>query len=406
MNKYAVFGYPISHSKSPDIYNNWFVNNFPYSYYSRISAKNLKEIQIIDKLLDLKGFNLTSPLKNIYNSNNSINTVIKSESKVQYYNTDIEYFENLIEYLDLANKEILIIGGGESAKNIAISLEKKGLNFSFILRNPHLKDNKIYLNKQLLNIININDIIHNYDTIINTIKYTEDYLNSETKIDNKTIIDLIYQKDIFKDKLIKCEYYSGYYWLIGQAKKSFSYYYQGFDNVDFNLDFTKKKKHQVISLIGFMGSGKTTIGKILAEKLSYNFVDTDEIIIEKYGPIRNIFSEFGEEKFREMEFEALKSIDCSKNTIISTGGGIINSEESASFLEQNTFRVWLLNSARKVYKRIVGSDRPLLSKVGIFIALFEYRKDIYFENSDLIVLNDEINATVERLIDELLNYAS
>ena len=405
LNKFAVIGYPISHSKSPEIYNFWMQYTIPESYYTRISARTLKEIRSVDKIINLKGYNLTSPLKDVFNFSYNVNTIVKVDEKLNYYNTDIEYFEDLIDELKLNNKKILIIGGGESAKNIAKSLDNRAFDFSFILRNPETKDDKIYFNKQLLNILNINDIISDFDVIVNTIKFTSEYLHPEIKFENKIIIDLIYQQELFKNRISNCEYYSGYDWLNGQAKKSFSYYFPDFEVEEIYLEILKKKKHKAISLIGFMGSGKSTLGKLLADKLSYKFVDTDDLIIEKYGPIRNIFQEHGEERFREMEFEALQSIDLSKNTIISTGGGIINGEDSTSYLEQNTFRIWLLNSAGKVYRRIIGSDRPLLSKVGVFVALFEYRKNIYFSNSDLIVYNNHLNDCLERLVEEVNNYA-
>ncbi len=403
MNRLAVFGYPISHSKSPDIYNFWINKNWLYAYYTRISARSLSEIKIIDNLLDLSSFNLTSPLKSIFYQEKNVNTVLTDVKSYKFYNTDNEYFEELLTKFELNEKKILIIGGGESAKNIANTLYHKKLNYDVIIRNPELKKPNIYFTNHILNINNINELIDNYGLIINTIKFTKQYLNDNLVFENKIIIDLIYQSEIFSNIMINCNYISGYDWLIGQAIKSFKYYYPELYEQKFFKENFNNNVYKPISLIGFMGSGKTTIGKIIAEKLSYNFIDTDELIVQKYGEIRDIFIDYGEERFREMELEMLTSIDTSKNTIISTGGGILRNEESMEFLEKNTYRIWLLSKTKDVYKRIKGTDRPLLKNYKHFYQLFEYRKEDYFINSDLIVFNSDINSTVERLVEEILN---
>lgn len=115
-------------------------------------------------------------------------------------------------------------------------------------------------------------------------------------------------------------------------------------------------------LIGFMGSGKSTVGKILAEKLEMKFLDTDlEIEKEQGKSVQDIFSEKGEKYFRELEKEMSKKLSIENNTIISTGGGIILNKENIEYLKKDGV-VFFLDVAKKtLYRRLVSSKgRPLL----------------------------------------------
>lgn len=115
-------------------------------------------------------------------------------------------------------------------------------------------------------------------------------------------------------------------------------------------------------LIGFMGSGKSTVGKILAEKLEMKFLDTDlEIEKEQGRSVQDIFSEKGEEYFRKLENEMSKKLSTENNTIISTGGGIILNKENIEYLKKDGV-VFFLDVAKKtLYKRLISSKgRPLL----------------------------------------------
>lgn len=404
MQKYAVIGYPISHSKSPEIYNHLFANNSIDAYYNRISVNNIKEFDIINKDLILNGYNITAPLKGSISPNNIINTVSTTNNEVNIYNTDSEYFLQLIEKNIFINKNILIIGGGETAINIANILYSKSFSFDIILRNPQSKDKINYFNKTLLNILNINSLIHNYDIIINTIKYTDEYLSKNHILQNKLIIDLIYQKDIFSKLLQNCQYISGYDWLKGQAIKSYSYYYP--HNKLNNLDnhFILNKKNKLISIIGFMGAGKTTIGKLIAEKLKYEIIDTDLIFESQFGTINNYLNKNPESQFRIIESEILTQIKSDKYKIITTGGGILKLINSRKYLKENTYRIWLMSDIRDSYKRIMNTKRPLLKDYDTFLQLYEERKNLYFTNSDLIIFNSDLDTTINKLTDEIENY--
>ena len=118
-----------------------------------------------------------------------------------------------------------------------------------------------------------------------------------------------------------------------------------------------------ISLIGMMGSGKTCIGELLAKLLNMSFVDTDEQIIKtKKISINQIFAQKGETYFREMETATLKNVLNYNNQIISTGGGIIKSDENLSLLKEKSVVFYLKASPDIIFKRIKNNEeRPLLN---------------------------------------------
>ena len=97
-----------------------------------------------------------------------------------------------------------------------------------------------------------------------------------------------------------------------------------------------------VILIGFMGSGKTTIGKIISDKKNMRFIDMDlEIEKMENKKINQIFSENGEKYFREKESSLLKQLCSLKNSVISTGGGIIENEFNIEILKKQPYVIWL-----------------------------------------------------------------
>ncbi len=129
---------------------------------------------------------------------------------------------------------------------------------------------------------------------------------------------------------------------------------------------TKKAKHppNLIALIGFMGSGKSTVGRLLATRIGYKFVDLDALIEETTGkPIPEIFRREGEKKFREYESQLLWSLTEEKNTVISTGGGAPITEKNRTFFTTRAFTIFLHVTLEEVLKRTTrDNNRPLLNQ--------------------------------------------
>ncbi len=136
-----------------------------------------------------------------------------------------------------------------------------------------------------------------------------------------------------------------------------------------------------IFLIGFMGAGKTTVGKSLAEKLRFELIDTDRSIeIEQGKAISEIFEIDGESAFRDLEVQQLKKLKNSENSVVSTGGGIILRSENRKILKE-TFSIYLKADFENIFKRIEeDKTRPLLLTDDPYSTaknLFQSRQDTY-----------------------------
>ncbi len=159
-----------------------------------------------------------------------------------------------------------------------------------------------------------------------------------------------------------------------------------------------------VYLIGMMGSGKTTVGKLLAEKLQYRFLDTDALIetISK-NSINNIFAQEGEDYFRQLESQVLGEVSIYLKTVIATGGGIILKPENWSYLHHGMI-IWLDTSIDILVKRLAEDQtRPLLKNEDLtekLTNLIKQRKSLY-QQADITITveeNDNPDLIVEKII--------
>ncbi|WLV23551.1 shikimate kinase [Aciduricibacillus chroicocephali] len=157
-----------------------------------------------------------------------------------------------------------------------------------------------------------------------------------------------------------------------------------------------------IFLIGFMGSGKSTIGHALEKCHSADFADTDHYIEKKHQrKITDIFAEEGENYFRELETEALRTVEAK---IVSTGGGIIERIENISVMKARGKIVYLAASFEEISRRLEGdASRPLWKQdESGRKALFERREPLYEDAADYIVQTE--GKTAEEIAECILDY--
>ncbi len=165
-----------------------------------------------------------------------------------------------------------------------------------------------------------------------------------------------------------------------------------------------KATKTAILLVGFMGSGKTTVGRVLAARLDYAFVDLDEMIERQVGMrVCAIFQELGEAKFREFERRALQGCKGLIETVIALGGGALVTEENRNLAQEIGRTVWLDCPLEVCLSRIAGDvNRPLLNKPGEMQELMNTRKPTY-QLADLTVQAGDGSAEeiVARIISRL-----
>jgi shikimate kinase len=152
-----------------------------------------------------------------------------------------------------------------------------------------------------------------------------------------------------------------------------------------------------LALIGFMGVGKSAVGRILAAGLNKNFVEVDSIIERKAGkPIQEIFKDEGEIRFRELEIDTIKEIALWKNQVTACGGGVVLNRINIDRLKQESWIVWLTASAEAIAKRtgLNGDRRPVLKGVrnaGEIQSLVAFRLPFYERAADFTVDTTELD---------------
>jgi len=141
-----------------------------------------------------------------------------------------------------------------------------------------------------------------------------------------------------------------------------------------------------VFLVGFMASGKTTVGRLLAERLSFAFADTDDLVEVRAGrSIESIFSESGEGAFRRLEWEALQELGRVERSVVATGGGLFLGYAQRRFMIERGITVWLDTTLDVVRRRIEterrtsSRGRPLWAPDDptALAALFERRRATY-----------------------------
>jgi shikimate kinase len=152
-----------------------------------------------------------------------------------------------------------------------------------------------------------------------------------------------------------------------------------------------------IILIGFMGSGKSTVGRLLAKELKMNFLDTDALIEKTEGrKIAQIFKKEGENYFRNLETEVLKTLGDYENFVLATGGGMVLREENVALLKSLGPRILLWAQPRVIYERIkMETHRPLLqvkNPVAQIQKILNYRRPFYERVADFSIDGSRLNA--------------
>lgn len=158
-----------------------------------------------------------------------------------------------------------------------------------------------------------------------------------------------------------------------------------------------------VYLTGFMGAGKTTVGRALAEQLCVPMIDTDSYIEEKVGkPIKQIFAEEGEEAFRRYEREFLRTLPPDK-LIVTTGGGMVIQPENREWMKQTGTVIYLHCEFAEIMRRLADDDtRPLFSnKQAEFQRLWEQRLPYY---SEAHIVIDTTGKRVEEIVQEIMEW--
>jgi shikimate kinase len=159
---------------------------------------------------------------------------------------------------------------------------------------------------------------------------------------------------------------------------------------------TEARPYRNIALCGFMGTGKSTAGRLAAQQLHFDFLDTDAVIEARAGKsISQLFADAGEQAFRELEQKVVHELETRRRTVISTGGGLVVNPENMESLKRHAFVVCLWASPETIWSRVKNQEhRPLLrdpEPLEKIRKLLSERAPAY-KQSD-VLLNTELRST-------------
>lgn len=161
-----------------------------------------------------------------------------------------------------------------------------------------------------------------------------------------------------------------------------------------------------IILIGFMGTGKSTVSEYLSKELKMDEVDMDALIVKREGiSISQMFEQYGESYFRDKETQALIDVQKRNHLIVSCGGGIVLRDENVEHMKQNGRVVLLTATPKTIYERVKNSkERPILNSnmsVEYIAELMEKRRERYMQAADIVISTD--GKSIPQICEEIIS---
>ena len=397
----GLLGRKLGHSYSPQIHGK--LGDYPY----RLFEKEPEEVEDFLRNGDFTGINVTVPYKKavipfldelspVAQKLGAVNTVVRRNGKLIGHNTDYFGFKSMVlaSGLSVCGKKALVLGSGGASNTAVAVLQELGAKVVVISRSGENNYDNLSKHEDAAILVNTTPVGMYPNTGISPVN-----LDLLPKLEG--VLDVIYNPartqlllDAEDRGLVTM---NGLLMLVAQAKES-AEWFTGTSLSDDRISEIHKalsQQMQNIVLVGMPGCGKSTVGKLLAEKTGKAFVDADEKIVELAGKsIPEIFAQDGEEVFRNWETQALEALGKQSGLIIATGGGCVTKDRNYPLLHQNGTILWLQSSIHTL-----PTDGRPLSKSNDLNKMYTIRKPLYEAFADLIVNND---GTLEETISQIL----
>lgn len=388
--EYGLIGEKLTHSFSKEIHTKYFGLNY------ELKELSPDEVEPFLMKKDFKAINVTIPYKQkvmLYldfisdeaQKIGAVNVIVNREGKLYGYNTDYSGLRLMLEAsgVDFKGKNVLILGDGATSKTAFAVAEDLG---AFGIKKASRKKNENTVSYAEASALKNTQIIINttpvgmYPNIHETLVNISDFPNLEGVFD--VVYNPLRSRLVVDAKNQGITAMGGLYMLVAQAVFAAEKF--GVKNIDTAI--TDKIYNEILNqkqnvvLVGMPASGKSTIGKLLAEDLGIEFIDTDIEIVKTYGEIAHIFEEMGESGFREIEMKIIKEIATLQGKVIATGGGAVLRKENVNALKQNG-KVYFLD--RPLEDLVVTNDRPLAQTSAMLAKRYKERYQIYCDCADI-----------------------
>lgn len=331
----------------------------------------------------------------------SVNTIVHTpDGKLVGYNTDYYGFGYMLDAagIDVEDKKVLVLGSGGASLTARTLLRDRGAREVVVISRSG-ENNYSNLDRHA-----------DADVIVNTTPVGMYPNNGVSPVSLDTFPKLTGVADIIfnpaktallldaEARGIKCA--GGLTMLVAQAKAASEYFTDSrIDDTEIER-ITQKIERQTknIALVGMPGCGKSTVGKLIAQKTGREFVDLDAVITEKAGmPIPEVFAKYGEGYFRDLETAALAEVSKRSSLVIATGGGTVIRPENRRMLKQNSTVVFIKRDVNDLPK----DGRPV-SQANSLELLYKTRLPFYKDASDFDVeLCNTPNQSSDKILEVL-----
>ena len=387
----GLLGQKLVHSYSPQIHNE--LGNYSYELFE-VEPEKLEEFLLQGTFT---GINVTIPYKKavipycttlstIAQKIGAVNTIVRcKDGTLHGHNTDYFGFHSMLEMsgLSVTGKKVLVLGSGGASVTVTAVLKESGANVIVISRSGVNNYTNLHLHHDASVIVNTTPVGMYPNTGVSPLDLS-DFPTIEG------VLDVIYNPartqlllDAEKRGLVTM---NGLWMLVAQAKESAELFMQQqIPNSAINPIYEKLSKQMAnIVLIGMPGSGKTTIGKLLAQHLNRVFIDIDAAIEETANmPIPAIFETHGEDAFRELETAIIAKYGKCSSLVISTGGGCVTKYHNYPLLHQNS----TIYCIERSLDQLATEGRPLSANSSL-AEMFHTRQPLYKSFADCFIQNN------------------
>ena len=368
---------------------------------------------------NFKGINVTIPYKETVipfldridesaKKIGAVNTVVNSNGVLTGYNTDFYGMRELLKRggITLADKNVFILGTGGTSKTArAVAKSLGAAEINVVSRNPH--NGEISYDEMYRRSAEV-EVIINTTPVGMFPKSDASPVNPEEFPNLSGAADAVYNplttEFISRARACGANAVNGLYMLVAQAAKAAELFFNDKTMTDkTNSVFSEIFKEKLnIVLVGMPGSGKTTIGKIVAEALGREFYDTDVEFVKENGEIADYFKSNGEKAFRDKESDIVSDLGAKNGLVIATGGGAILRPENVKHLKENGLVIFL---DRDVEKIVPTSDRPLGSDRNAIQKRYDERYPVYCSVADIKVdSNRDVNTVAQDVTEAFTSF--
>ena len=408
--KYGCIGRKLTHSFSREIHKELF------DYEYELKEIEPEDLPVFMRARDFTAINVTIPYKQAVmpflddisekaRQIGAVNTIVNQNGKLYGYNTDFAGMRDLLRRagISLAGKKVLIPGSGGTSKTAAAMAKDLGAGEVYRLSRT-AKDGCISYETA--------EKEHaDADVIINTTPCGMYPDLGGMAVDPGAfprlagVADAVYNPLcsalVVSAKAKEIPACGGLYMLVAQAAYAAEKFTgQTVDAAKIETVYRKLlHQKQNIVLVGMPGSGKSTVGRLLAEKLGRPFIDTDDLITERYGDIPALFASEGEAAFRDKESDVIRGIAARQGCVIATGGGAVLRQDNLFFLRQNGAIFYL---DRPLCDIEPTDDRPLSRDRAALERRYAERRPLYLAAGRRVAVRDGAETVADNIIKEFL----